>query len=744
VTFHSPPACRFGIPTIGESMRVRFLVLVLGLPGFSMCGVTGAAAGDAAPPPHLLAWVPNGTVDTAVSFRGRLVIGGSFTMIGPRTGQAAAVSSSTGALRPGFPEFAGGAVMTIVSDGRGGSFVGGFFRYADGQPRDGLAHVLADGSVDPHFTPEFDGGVFSAAGATALALSGSTLYVTGVFEHADGSVRHGLAAFDTSTGAVTPWNPRVHGYVDALLASGGTVFAGGSFQTIGGAPRSNLAALDAVTGDATPWNPSAGGEVAALALSGPVLYVGGEFATIGDVSRPGLAALDPVTGALSAWMAGWGGPVAALATDGTTVYVGTGLSELLSLEENHVVGWRGTVTAVSAADGTRDWSVPFDGDVNELAVSRSGMFVAGRFEHAGQSERTGVAELDPATGAVLPFAPRPDLLSGPEAYDGSPREPGEQWLRTGVVALMPAGDQVLIGGNFAAVGGVSRQGLAIIDPGTGRPDAWAPTVAGTVEALAASPTRLYAIGRFSAVGGRARQDAAAFDGRLRLLPWAPRLGDVSAANLHITVFGSKVIVTYLHGGISTFDTRTGRRVAWGPSERGNLAGRVYVLGGRVYVAEFSPDVYKGPATVKLDPATGAPTVLASRIGTGWVEQLALSGGTLYLAGGAVRAVDFANPARVRPWRATTDGNTYALLVRDGAVYVGGLFDRAGSEERLSLAAFYASSDRLLPWNPQLAWDPEQGDGWVDTLAPYSSGFVATGNFAAVAGHAQPFLAVFPD
>ena len=95
-------------------------------------------------------------------------------------------------------------MRTIVSDGAGGWFVGGGFRYAAGLPRDGVAHVLGDGSVNPAFKPQtvflYNGNQTEPSYVTHLALAGTTLYVGGAFNHSGAQERNGLAAFNVKTG----------------------------------------------------------------------------------------------------------------------------------------------------------------------------------------------------------------------------------------------------------------------------------------------------------------------------------------------------------------------------------------------------------------------------------------------------------------------------------------------------------------------------------------------------------------
>ncbi|HEY7280209.1 MAG TPA: laminin G, partial [Actinomycetota bacterium] len=53
------------------------------------------------------------------------------------------------------------------------------------------------------FAPDIDGNIRSMT----VSPDGSTLYVGGTFSHVNGVYRSDAAAFNTSTGALTAWNP---------------------------------------------------------------------------------------------------------------------------------------------------------------------------------------------------------------------------------------------------------------------------------------------------------------------------------------------------------------------------------------------------------------------------------------------------------------------------------------------------------------------------------------------------------
>src|SRR5262249_56306105 len=116
-----------------------------------------------------------------------------FTKVGPRTGEWVGIDSSTAAIT-GLPPVSGGSqeVHASAPDGSGGFYIGGDFTHVGGLARHGLAHILADRSVDPNFAPRPDREV------DALAVSGSTVYAGGFFTQIGGQPRDKIAALDTT------------------------------------------------------------------------------------------------------------------------------------------------------------------------------------------------------------------------------------------------------------------------------------------------------------------------------------------------------------------------------------------------------------------------------------------------------------------------------------------------------------------------------------------------------------------
>src|SRR4051812_7368328 len=130
--------------------RVRGVASAVGLAAalsifVSACGTRQAGCAPRAAAPVPQEWTVDGTITSVATHCSTIFVGGSFGWIGRSTGAAALVDRSSGRRLP-FPRF-NGEVEAVVSDRRGGWFVGGSFADVDGRPCHALAHVRR-GSVD--------------------------------------------------------------------------------------------------------------------------------------------------------------------------------------------------------------------------------------------------------------------------------------------------------------------------------------------------------------------------------------------------------------------------------------------------------------------------------------------------------------------------------------------------------------------------------------------------------------------
>ena len=259
-------------------------------------------------------------------------VGGEFTSLAPTISLAGAIDAQSGAPQPGFPEITRGQLHAATPDGKGGWFVGGSFPTLNDTQVNGLAHILADGSLDTNFAPALVGPFNQPSGSftvTALAVHGSWLYVGGEFTKfgargtSRAQTRNHIARVSATTGTVdAAWDPDTGNHETpnpvrsiAVSPDGTTVYFAGDFTTVSGEPRPGIGAFvsDAGGNRLSPWVPSAGTVSALATAPDGRIYVAGSS---------GLTAIDPNGGVL--WKAATSaGAVRQLAVskDGARIWV---------------------------------------------------------------------------------------------------------------------------------------------------------------------------------------------------------------------------------------------------------------------------------------------------------------------------------------------------------------------------------------------------------------------------------------
>jgi hypothetical protein len=704
----------------------RFLLGAVSAAVFLIAGPVAEAAVRSTPS---RTYVTNGPVFTVAPTKKATYIGGAFTEVGPRTGPGVGIDSSTG-KSTGLAQVAGGGVDTVARDGSGGYYIGGYFTHVGGLPRRNLAHILADGSVDPGFKPDPSGEI------RALTVSGSTVYVGGYFDHIGGQARNNIAALDSATGKATAWNPNPdpNQSVRALAVSGSTIYAGGGFHYIGGQAREGLAALDRTTGEATAWNPNSNGDVAALAVSGPTVYIGGGFTQIGGEARNHIAALDADTGAATAWN-----------PDVTNSLFPCG------------------------SPGHPPFPIPREcgsGAVTALAITGTTVYAGGSFDRVGGEARNRLAAIDRTTGDPTAWSPNPNVDGNPGAV---------------ITALAVSGATVYTGGWFTAIGGEARNNLAALDRTTGGATAWNPRPnldradGPTINALAVSGSTVYAGGTFRSIGVKTRNHIAALDTATgRATAWNP---DADGPITHLSALGGSTV--YAGGWFTTIggedrlnlaglDTTTGDATAFDPQPRVNAHITALAASGKfVFVAGSVPgiagqpvyfltQVYKTDGRVRNSSEKWNPDPDGAVTALAFSGPTVLAGGTFTTIGGEARnhvaALD-RRTAAATDWNPNPNGTVNALAVRTAAtstvttVYVGGQFTTVGGQNRNNLAALNGATGEATRWNPNSNGDVSAlavtGLRIDDSSSPPTSSadtIYAGGGFTRVGGKVRNNLA----
>jgi PKD repeat protein len=337
------------------------------------------------------------------------------------------------------------------------------------------------------------------------------------------------------------------------------------------------------------FTPSAvDGSVQSIIQMGNTIIMGGDFTQVEAagsttvLSRPDILAFDATTGELSTtFMPALDGEVEALlpSADGNSVFVGG---------DFHTVNGKATksLTELSLSDGTTvaAFKTPStNGKVKDLRLAGGNLWVAGSFTKIGGVTQTGLATLNPATGAVNSY----DQLQVAGLWNGG----------TTTVAKMditPDGSKLLAIGNFTTVGGASRPQAFMLD------------LSGASAQLANWQTNFYT-----------SHCSNSFDSYLRDLDISP---DGSYAVISTTgAYGGATSACDETSRWNMGATGSGLTPAWTDYTGGDTTYAVAITGSVVYTgghARWQNNAFKGdspgqgavsrPGIAALDPANGLP------------------------------------------------------------------------------------------------------------------------------------------
>jgi hypothetical protein len=588
------------------------------------------------------------------------------------------------------------------------------------QPHRNVARIQSDLNVSS-WTASPDGAVYS------LALSGTTLYMGGVFQNVNATKKPWLAAVSTTTGVLTAWAPDLDGPVYAMGISGTTIYIGGQFFTINTVMRAYLAALDLTVGTLTAWDPEPDNFVWAIAFGPSTVYAGGDFSSVasGATTRNGVAAWT-TTGTLTSWNPNVNGTVLSLAVSGATVYLGGSFNQIGANTT------RNNLAAISASTGNpSSWNPNLNDAVLAIAVNGTSVLAGGDFTTAGGQPRSRLAAIDASTGSIQAWAPEPDAE---------------------VDCLALGGSYVYAGGLFNSGGGIARSNLAALDLTTGLPTGWNPGANQAVDALVVGTDKasyfVYAGGRFTTVGGVARPYLAKIaQGPGTVLTLFDAHADSAVTALH---FSNETLTLYaggrflhLGGAVRSFVaavTNGGVARPWAPA----VNGIVYAFAPTPASGVFLGGAFTTPSphVVKLDEDGTALAWSGSADGTVYAlaqqDNVLYLGGDFHAVGDSVRlriaAVDTVGGIALG-WKPNADSTVRVMDARAG-LFIGGSFNSTGGFTRKGAASYDSpeQTGKLAPWNPVVT-------GSVSAIVPYGNQTVIAGNFSSVKGITRSYLAL---
>jgi len=354
---------------------------------------------------------------------------------------ATVVATGTGAPDSLDANIVGTFVLATAVQPDGKTIIAGNFNSVLGQPRNNIARLNADGTLDAGFNPNTNGSIYSAA----VQADGKIL-LGGFFTSVGGTVRNNIARVAADGTLDAGFNPNANSAVYSMaVQADGKILLGGEFTSMGGTTRNRIAR---VAGDGTldaGFNPNASSVVASVAVQADgLILLGGWFTTVGGTVRNYIARV-AANGTLDAGF----NPSANNIVRSVAVQVDGKI--LLGGEFTSMSGTTRNRIARVAADGTLDagFNPSANYDVYSVVMQADGkILLGGAFTSVGGIGRNYIARVL-ANGTL-------DTGFNPNANNGV------------LSVAVQADGKILLGGTFTSVGGTGRNYLARLlnDPAT--------------------------------------------------------------------------------------------------------------------------------------------------------------------------------------------------------------------------------------------------------------------------------------
>ncbi|MFO0398403.1 MAG: delta-60 repeat domain-containing protein, partial [Sphingobacteriia bacterium] len=227
----------------------------------------------------------------------KVLIGGDFTTHNESGRNRIARLNPNGSMDAGFNPVIGAdrEISTLYAQPDGKVLIGGWFSSYNGTSRKNIARLNADGNLDASFNP--GAGANSQVFSIALQPDGKML-IEGGFSSYNNTPRNRIARLNADGSLDTGFNPgsSLNGAVSALAPQpDGKVLIGGNFTSYSGTPRNRIARLNADGSLDTSFDPGTGtnNEVSEIILQPDgKMFIAGIFTSYNGTFRNRLARLN--------------------------------------------------------------------------------------------------------------------------------------------------------------------------------------------------------------------------------------------------------------------------------------------------------------------------------------------------------------------------------------------------------------------------------------------------------------------
>lgn len=621
-----------------------------------------------------------------------------------------------------------GEVSSMAYQSDGSLVLVGTFTSVDGLPRDGLARLRPDGSLDSQWYPRVrwaDGASTYAARRVYATPDGGVL-VQGQLSHIDGQQTLGCGV--KLSGGASPvadltWHTNAGGCASVYLTfddKGSYYYAtsegvrrgradtgeldmmwighglsaaplvydghGGLLRQTGFGPIERIL----TTTGALDTNWQASGDPGGFLIGGVVDVVDGFVYLASSTGEIGKFSL-PNGQSASGWPKQLSHPVNAFVRGSEGELYAAGL---------------GQVTKLSAKSGDMLASWPVRGlDIAVLALARrndGGIVAAGNFARIGQAFSMGLAQFSPA-------AQQPAALV-----------PAERLGHVGHFVRQPFGG-IVVTGRFDRANGVERRRLLRLKPDGSLDGSWTLGIDGDVDALAADAEgNIYIGGYFNSVGGYLNYSGLVkIDGAIGAvrLDWNPQFDGryvqgivVDAENVYVSSGWGQAQVARLSRSDGS------RNFEWNPVASIGNPVRLQRVDGNLYVSLTDADsmlvTRRIPmATMIMDPNWELRFSSSSELSLIGADNGDLFVGGYFTSVNGVSRTHLARvsstlPVQVRDWNPAPNDFVRGLgRASDGRLFVSGTFTTIGAKLRSGIAELRPSDGAVLD-----GWVPRFGGG----------------------------------
>ncbi len=285
--------------TVGMVGEANLTILFDDLPAGSLDPAYNPDNNPLTSPPQMGNPGANGAVyGIALQPDGKAVLVGSFSVVNVVARNHIARMNTDGSLDTTYdPGTGANGLVTCVDVGPDGkAVIGGAFTSINGQQRYRIARLNADGALDTSFNT--GGGADGIVWSVDVLNSGKVL-IAGAFRTVNGFPRNFVARLNSDGSVDETFDPGSgpDAYVNAVIGTpGGEVWIGGAFTSVAGNLLPHVARLDSSGVVQPAYVPGSGfdGEVFALELQlNGQLLVGGNFRQFNEVPRRCLARVNP-------------------------------------------------------------------------------------------------------------------------------------------------------------------------------------------------------------------------------------------------------------------------------------------------------------------------------------------------------------------------------------------------------------------------------------------------------------------